>query len=215
MGASSPQWAGVTEALAHTEYDDAPTEGVQDMDGAEEDVPTPVGDIATPSTSPKASASASASTTAQPAKSASPSSTPLDLYPPPETETPEPEQVPFVASSMPPADISTFMDPTINTATIPSSRMQMEDVAKRSLPQRAFLLASDLRRHRFAARHLRRASQKVRRQDLPTPSGPATPQQNANTRGYSDGWRAAKTFAAVGGSRLGTASSFHSQYDDC
>jgi hypothetical protein len=119
-----------------------------------------------------------------------------------------------------PEDISAFTDPIISTATIPSSRMQVADVKRRSLgslPQRAFLIASDLRRHRFAARQLRHAAiagQKIKRQDPSgQPDSNATPQQNAITRGYSDGWRAAKTFAAANGSRLGTFS--HRNHSKC
>lgn len=57
------------------------------------------------------------------------------------------------------------------------------------------------------ARHLRAAAHNVKRQNPPEQPGDAgSPQQNAITRGYSDGWRAAKTFASAGGSRLGQSS---------
>lgn len=214
MGASAPQYAGITEALAHTEYDDPATDNQQQSSDIDES-----GDAASlpaPSSSASLLPSVSASSTSglASAASATPSTTPLDLYPPPDAEPVAPEQIPFLAGSVMPSDMSAFNDPTISTATIPSSRMEMADVKRRhlgSLPQRAFLIASDLRRHRFAARHLRHnalAIQNVKRQ---APTGQlgsnATPQQNAITRGYSDGWRAAKTFAAANGSRLGRCSS--------
>lgn len=209
MGASAPQWAGITEALAHTEYDDPATGGPQSLSDIDEseDGSSPV-----PSSSalPTASIAPSPTTIPSAAASATASTTPLDLYPPPQAEPVAEGQVPFIAGSVMPSDMSAFNDPTISTATIPSSRMQMADVEKRhlgSLPQRAFLIASDLRRHRFAARHLRHAALKVQNAKRQEPSGQldgnATPQQNAITRGYSDGWRAAKTFAAANGSRLG------------
>jgi hypothetical protein len=208
IGASAPQWAGVTEALAHTEYDDPATEASQSLSDSGEDGE---GSLSMPSSSALPSASIPRSTTSpSSAASATPSTTPLDLYPPPQVEPMAEEQVPFIAGSVMPDDMSAFKDPTISTATIPSSRMQMADVEKRhlgSLPQRAFLIASDLRRHRFAARHLRHAALKVQNAKRQDPNGQldknATPQQNAITRGYSDGWRAAKTFAAANGSRLG------------
>jgi len=208
IGASAPQWAGVTEALAHTEYDDSATEAPQSLSDSGED-----GDglLSMPSSPASPSASIPTSTnTPSSAASATPSTAPLNLYPPPQAELMSEEQVPFIAGSVMPGDMSAFNDPTISTATIPSSRMQMADIEKRhlgSLPQRAFLIASDLRRHRFAARHLRHAALKVQNAKRQDPTGQldknATPQQNAITRGYSDGWRAAKTFAAANGSRLG------------
>ena len=215
IGASAPQWAGVTEALAHTEYDDPSTDALQSSSDADE---SEMGSLPIPSSSASPSASIPSSTTfPSSAASATPSTTPLNLYPPPQAEPMAEEQVPFIAGSIMPEDMSAFNDPTISTATIPSSRMQMADVEKRhlgSLPQRAFLIASDLRRHRFAARHLRHAALKVQNAKRQEPTGQldgnATPQQNAITRGYSDGWRAAKTFAAANGSRLGKSfSSFH------
>lgn len=215
MGASAPQWAGITEALAHTEYDDLETnsEGSPDITEGGEGSSLPLVSEPTASATPSASASASATPSSTvPSSTASPSTstTPLDLYPPPAAEPVAEEQVPFVAGFMQPAAMSASVDPTINTATIPSSRMQMADVKRRALgylPQRAFLLASDLRKHRFAARHLRHAAlaiQNAKRQEPSAqPDANATPQQKAITRGYSDGWRAAKTFAAANGSRLG------------
>jgi hypothetical protein len=210
MGASAPQWAGITEALAHTEYDDLVTNNEDSTDITEGGEDLPVVSDPTASTTPSASASATPSSIL-PSSAASPSAstTPLELYPPPTAEPVAEEQVPFVASFMQPGAVSASVDPTINTATIPSSRMQMSDVKRRSLgylPQRAFLIASDLRKHRFAARHLRHAAlaiQNAKRQEPAQPDANATPQQKAITRGYSDGWRAAKTFAAANGSRLG------------
>jgi hypothetical protein len=209
IGASAPQWAGVTEALAHTEYDDPATDAMQSLSDSAEG--SDGSTLLIPSSSATPSASIPMSTTApSSAASATPSTTPLDLYPPPQAEPMAEEQVPFIAGSVMPGDLSDLNDPTISTATIPSSRMQMADFEKRhlgALPQRAFLIASDLRRHRFAARHLRHAALKVQNAKRQEPTGQldsnATPQQNAITRGYSDGWRAAKTFAAANGSRLG------------
>jgi hypothetical protein len=115
--------------------------------------------------------------------------------------------------------------PFVNTATIPSSRLARRGILA-SIPQRAFLFASDINRHRFVARasrqQHRRLAAKVRRDDnaIATPvDGPAqaqpsdaaqtyTPEQAAISKGYSDGWRAAKTFAAFGQSRLGFTGQF-------
>ena len=210
MGASAPQWAGITEALAHTEYDDPATDGQQQLSDIDESGDESLLPAASASASTTPSLVPSSTSLPSSAASATQSTTPLDLYPPPETEPVAPEQVPFIAGSVMPGDMSAFSDPVISTATIPSSRMQMADIKRRhlgSLPQRAFLIASDLRRHRFAARHLRHtalAIQNAKRQEpIGQLDGNATPQQNAITRGYSDGWRAAKTFAAANGSRLG------------
>jgi hypothetical protein len=213
MGASAPQWAGVTEALAHTEYDDPATDAPQALSDIDESGDGSSLPVPSSSASPSVSVAPSSTTIPSSAASTTTSTTPLDLYPPPQAEPVAQEQVPFIAGSVMPGDMSAFTDPTISTATIPSSRLQMADVKRRhlgSLPQRAFLIASDMRRHRFAARHLRQAAlaaQNVKRQE-PTGQldGNATPQQNAITRGYSDGWRAAKTFAAANGSRLGKSS---------
>lgn len=92
----------------------------------------------------------------------------------------------------------------VNTATIPSSRLEAIGHRKRSfdLPQRAFLLASELRQHRFAARHARAHSKRDE-----TAIG-FTPEQAAIAKGYADGWRAAKTFASFNSSRLGFTGQF-------
>jgi hypothetical protein len=105
--------------------------------------------------------------------------------------------------------INTISDPS-GDATVPSYRVAQQGNRKRSfgadaLPQRAFLITSSLQRHRFAARHNRAHARrnigavKVERDDSPTD----TPEQGAISKGYADGWKAAKTFAAFGGSRLG------------
>jgi len=214
IGSSAPQWAGVTEALAHTEYDDPATDAQQVTSDTDE---SEAGTLPMSSSSASPSPSIPISTTLpSSAASATPSTTPLDVYPPPQAEPVAEEQVPLIAGSVMPGDMSAFDESIISTATIPSSRMQMAEVRKRhlgSLPQRAFLIASDLRRHRFAARHLRHAALKVQNVKRQEPTGQldgnATPQQNAITRGYSDGWRAAKTFAAANGSRLGKLLQIH------
>ncbi|WWC64720.1 uncharacterized protein I303_107331 [Kwoniella dejecticola CBS 10117] len=82
-----------------------------------------------------------------------------------------------------------------------------------SLPQRAFLLSSSLSRHRFVARstrsHSRRHSKAVRRDVADGESAVVyTPEQAAIAKGYSDGWKAAKTFAAFNNSRLGFTGQF-------
>lgn len=105
------------------------------------------------------------------------------------------------------------VDPIIGTATIPSSRMKLQGAQRRflgmsTLPQRAFLWASSLRQHRFVARHrrsaLRRSSltKHLRRDAADTTVGYA-PEQSAIAKGYADGWKAAKTFAAYNSSQLG------------
>jgi hypothetical protein len=92
-----------------------------------------------------------------------------------------------------------------NVATIPSSRLKRSVLD--SLPQRAFLLSSSLQRHRFEARHKRLTARHQQKRDAPN-----TPEQGAMARGYSDGWKAAKTFAAFKGSRLG--GHMHDMADD-
>ena len=74
------------------------------------------------------------------------------------------------------------------------------------LPQRAFLWSSSLQQHRFVARHRRassRASETVKLVRKDDASVGYTPEQSALAKGYADGWRAAKTFAAYNNSRLG------------
>ncbi|KAK4687805.1 hypothetical protein P7C73_g2316, partial [Tremellales sp. Uapishka_1] len=93
--------------------------------------------------------------------------------------------------------------------TVPSSRMQSSkrSVGFGSLPQRAFLLSTNLQKHRFMARHLRAAA----RDDTTASQSQAidyTPEQSAVSRGYADGWKAAKTFAAFNSSRLGFSGQF-------
>ena len=116
-----------------------------------------------------------------------------------ELSTTKPAQAPYIA---------------INTNTVPSLKQRS---LLETLPQRAFLLASDSSKHRFLARHRRHALRKnrpSRRQDdtppPPSPSGTQdyTPEQAAISKGYADGWRAAKTFANFGKSRLGFTGQF-------
>lgn len=217
MGASAPQYVGVTEALAHTDYDlkimspDAPA--VEKGDSLPGHGPNTV---ASPSASPSTPATSSTSAVFSNTAAAPAFSAPA----PPLIASYVDNQAPFAAAPAAPpaaaaADVTYSDDPMLNTATIPSSRMEWaESNQKRSLdilPERVFLLASNMRRHRFAARHLRRRESAMsmhhhKRQDPPSSEQPidtGSPQQNAITRGYSDGWRAAKTFAAAGGSRLG------------
>jgi len=91
---------------------------------------------------------------------------------------------------------------TVETATIPSSRIARSLLS--IIPSRAFLFASDVSRHRFVARHHRASARRhpIRRQEQ------YTPEQAAVSKGYADGWRAAKTFAAFGQSRLGFTGQF-------
>jgi len=174
MGASAPQWAGITEALAHTEYDDPATDDQQHLSDIDESGDGSSLPVPSSSASPSASVSPSSTSVPSSAASATHSTTPLALYPPPEAESVAPEQVPFIAGSAMPQDMSAFSDPIISTATIPSSRMQMADIKRRhlgSLPQRAFLIASDYRRHRFAARHLRHAALAIQNAKRQEPAG--------------------------------------------
>ena len=108
------------------------------------------------------------------------------------------------------------VDPIIGTATIPSSRLQQQGARRRSLgvtslPQRAFLWSSSLQRHRFVARHRHAAARRsnpsthVRRDSSSATIG-YTPEQSVLAKGYADGWKAAKTFAAYNNSRLGMCS---------
>ena len=105
-----------------------------------------------------------------------------------------------------------------NTATVPSSRIGRRGLLD-SLSQRTFLFASDIATHRFAARHRRVAARRrslhgrrpIRRDGAQPDADPAqsfTPEQAAISKGYADGWRAAKTFAAFGSSRLGFTGQF-------
>lgn len=100
--------------------------------------------------------------------------------------------------------------PFLNTATIPSSRLKRNLLG--SLPQRAFLFASEINTHRFAARHQRAAIRRRNHTRRDEPQSPPeqsyTPEQAAISKGYADGWRAAKTFAAFGQSRLGFTGQF-------
>ena len=106
---------------------------------------------------------------------------------------------------------------TLNTATVPSSRLSRRGLLD-SLSQRTFLFASDLATHRFAARHRRAAARRrslhgarpLRRDDAAgsDPAQSFTPEQAAISKGYADGWRAAKTFASFGSSRLGFTGQF-------
>ena len=94
------------------------------------------------------------------------------------------------------------------TATSPSSRSQQQDRRGLSI-ERGFLRSSFASAHRFIARHRRRTalSRKMsterknpRRDDA---VDVVTPEQVAISRGYTDGWDAAKAFAAHARSRLG------------
>ena len=105
------------------------------------------------------------------------------------------------------------VDPTIGTETVPSSRIQLQGARRRSLSflslsQRAFPWASSHQQHRFVARH-RRASNRqitgVKHTRRDSAIG-YTPEQSAIAKGYAEGWKAAKVFAAYNGSRLGTYS---------
>lgn len=239
MGASAPQYVGVTEALAHTESDltvnpsvgatevkgdslpgQGPNYGDADVESTDEDGFDMLSELQVDSSATSSSAMSSATNSMAPSPTSSsvavPSATSIEISMPPVGSMDPQDQAAFAAeshSSDHTDDLSGEM--LMNTATIPSSRMQLGEVRKRSLEMahRAFLLASDVRKHRFAARHLRasadrkarvKAQVKAKRQAPPaSPDGTSSPQQNAITRGYSDGWRAAKTFAAAGGSRLG------------
>lgn len=235
MGLSSPQYVGVTEALAHTDYDltlgplsiqakgdSLPGQGpngVQAVSVAMMSSATALMSASASSSSHVSSSMptmASSSAPIMPSGSSAPSAsepatvlsggaTSLTLG---ATDAAE-GQAPFQAASYPPAGIEFSDDPMINTATIPSSRMDLGQMRRRApeddfFSPRAFVLASDSLKHRFGARQLRQRSDRLHVRAPPDQSnGPATPQQNAITRGYSDGWRAAKTFASAGGSRLG------------
>jgi hypothetical protein len=118
----------------------------------------------------------------------------------------------IAAMAADPAQAAYALNTNLNTAvstsgnTVPSYRLESTQQGNRkrsfsttSLPQRAFLLSSALQRHRFVARHTRaalRSGEKMKRDDV-------TPEQGAIAKGYADGWKAAKTFASFGGSRLG------------
>lgn len=234
MGASAPQYVGVTEALAHTEYDltinptigvaevkgdslpgQGPNFGDADAESAEEDDFDALSESDYTSTSssviPSSTSSQVPSSTSTTSSATAPSATSSEPSIPPLGAAAAQDQVAFGTESYSEDDTDGLSNEMLlNTATIPSSRMQLGETRKRSLDRfahRAFLLASDVRKHRFAARHLRAASErkaKAKRQaPPPSPDGMTSPQQNAITRGYSDGWRAAKTFASAGGSRLG------------
>jgi len=144
--------------------------------------------------------------------------------------TASPTTLPSTSSSSPSATPSSpfpgsavqaayAVDPIIGTATIPTSRMELQGARQRSLglsslPQRSFLRSSSLQRHRFVARQRRAptrhfaTSKHVRRETLATVG--CTPQQSVTAKGYADGWKAAKTFAAYNSSRLGKYSSISS-----
>ncbi|WVF72888.1 hypothetical protein IAT40_007706 [Kwoniella sp. CBS 6097] len=189
MGASDPEFDQVTEALATTEYDNV----------AEQDVDPSV------ATSSASSADAPGTTTLWPLGPTASATTPFGGYD---------------TSSDGSAQAAYAVDPTINSATIPSSRMQLKQIGAKkrslgvsSLPQRAFLLSSALQRHRFVARQLRasaRTHSKPVRRDLGEGESAVvyTPEQAAIAKGYSDGWKAAKTFAAFSNSRLGFTGQF-------
>ncbi|OCF42240.1 hypothetical protein I317_03975 [Kwoniella heveanensis CBS 569] len=201
MGASDPEYDRVTEALATTEYDNV----------AEQDIDPSVS-AANPSVT-AADTSAAADTTAD-----APGTTTLWPVGP----TASASSFGYDTSSDDSAQAAYAVDPTINSATIPSSRMQLKQVGAKkrslgvsSLPQRAFLLSSALQRHRFVARQLRASarthSRPVRaRRDLGAEESAVvyTPEQAAIAKGYSDGWKAAKTFAAFNNSRLGFTGQF-------
>ncbi|WVR07557.1 hypothetical protein IAU60_004599 [Kwoniella sp. DSM 27419] len=191
MGASDPEFDQVTEALATTEYDVVP-------------------DSSSSASASSTTATDATTTTLWTASSISPataSAQPTALY----ASSGDLAQAAFAANGI------------ISTETIPSSRMELKQVGakKRSvtmsnLPQRAFLLSSALHRHRFVARHLRQTARShnkpVRRQDSGSSSGESavvyTPEQAAIAKGYSDGWKAAKTFASLNNSRLGFTGQF-------
>ncbi|WWD19743.1 hypothetical protein CI109_104207 [Kwoniella shandongensis] len=187
IGASDPEFDQVTEALATTEYDLIP--------------PT--------SQDPPASDSGMISTWTDPTTTTSASS----------SSAPSPTVL-YTASADDVAQAAYAATPFINTETVPSSRMQLGNQgAKRrrslsltSLPQRAFLLSSSLGSHRFVARHHRATARKhskaVRRDNNDESSIVYTPEQAAIAKGYSDGWKAAKTFAAFDNSRLGFTGQF-------
>ena len=95
------------------------------------------------------------------------------------------------------------------TATIPSSRLQLQARQDQVLPiDRGFLPSSIASKHRFIARHRhrdrsRRREVAQRRRD---DAVEVSPEQAAISRGYTDGWSAAKAFAACDRSRLGQSS---------
>ncbi|WVR00081.1 hypothetical protein IAU59_007223 [Kwoniella sp. CBS 9459] len=190
MGASDPEFDQVTEALATTEFDN---------NVAEQDVGSSL-----TATASADFADTTGTTTLWPIAPTA-STTPFDY----DTSSDNSAQAAFAA-----------VDPTINSATIPSSRMQLGQVGAKkrslgvsSLPQRAFLLSSALQRHRFVARQLRasaRTHNKPLRRNLGEGESAVvyTPEQAAIAKGYSDGWKAAKTFAGFNNSRLGFTGQF-------
>ena len=103
------------------------------------------------------------------------------------------------------------VDSTIGMETVPSSRMQLRSNLRRSLgflslSQRAFLWASAHQQHRFVARHHRASIRRSTPDTKHTRRDAAigyTPEQSAIAKGYADGWKAAKVFAAYNSSRLG------------
>ncbi|WWC91833.1 uncharacterized protein L201_006780 [Kwoniella dendrophila CBS 6074] len=192
MGASDPEYDQVTEALATTEFDVVPSSDSDPSsasypDTSSDSVPTTSDDLITP-------------TTLWPISSA----TPPSAY-----DTGDLAQAAFA------------MDTSMQKATVPSSRQQIKQFGAKkrslgltSLPQRAFLLSSSLQRHRFVARsaraHARNHAKSVRR-DIGENGESAvvyTPEQAAIAKGYSDGWKAAKTFASFSNSRLGFTGQF-------
>ncbi|WWD03768.1 hypothetical protein V865_001824 [Kwoniella europaea PYCC6329] len=194
MGASDPEYDQVTEALATTEFDSIPD---SDSSAAASSDATGEATSSTYNDSPMAT------TTLWPV-----SSTPT----PASMDTGDLAQAAFALGS----------GLESNIATIPSSRQQLSSTRKRSLgltslPQRAFLLSSQLQRHRFVARSARAQSRehsnilkskshsKTRRDESAVVY---TPEQAAIAKGYSDGWKAAKTFAAFDNSRLGFTGQF-------
>ncbi|WRT70121.1 uncharacterized protein IL334_007115 [Kwoniella shivajii] len=189
MGASDPEFDQVTAALATTEFDSAPNS-----------IP---------------SAAITASSSSETASSTSvPDSTTTTLWSGLSTGFPS---IPTADDA---AQAAFAFDSSINSATIPSSRTQLEQIGAKkrslsltSLPQRAFLLSSSLQRHRFVARsarvHSRRHSKPIRRDVADGESAVVyTPEQAAIAKGYADGWKAAKTFAAFDNSRLGFTGQF-------
>ncbi|KAK8853316.1 hypothetical protein IAR55_004020 [Kwoniella newhampshirensis] len=190
VGASDPEFDQVTEALSTTEYDMVPeTSTAPDSEVVISSWTNPI---------------TTTTTTTSTFSSAPSTPSPSILYTP---------------SNIDMAQAAYAADPIINTETIPSSRMQLgthgarrrRSLALTSLPQRAFLLSSSLGSHRFVARHHRAAARKhskVIRRDDEESAIVYTPEQAAIAKGYSDGWKAAKTFAAFGSSRLGFTGQF-------
>ncbi|WVW86282.1 hypothetical protein I302_108324 [Kwoniella bestiolae CBS 10118] len=185
MGASDPEYDQVTEALATTEFDSIP-------DSPASASPSSSIEDDSDAVSANYDDSSMTTTTLWPTSTSTPST----------YDTGALAQAAFVAGSR------------VDQATVPSSRQQLtkkRSLGLTSLPQRAFLVASQLQRHRFVARsaraHSRKHSRAIKR-DGSESAVVYTPEQAAIAKGYSDGWKAAKTFAAFDNSRLGFTGQF-------